>query len=229
MATAVETAPQPAVSTGSATGEQRFLLSYVDWPSYVMICDGIGERHVRVTYDGESLEIMTTSARHETWKRFIGRMIEAMCEEMNIEIACFGSFTMRREDVKRGMEPDECYYIRNEPIVHGRLDLDLTQDPPPDLVIEVEISRSLLDRLAILAALGVPEVWRFDGHSLGVSVLDEHRQYRTTERSELFPFLPLGEFAAYVRMRDGMGDSELLRVFRAWVREHLVPPPGESA
>jgi len=225
-ATTPATAPVPGPAAAPETGEQRFVLTAVDWPSYLKIADGIGERRVRATYDGARLELMTTSPRHETWKRSLGRMVEAMCEELGIDIACFGSFTMQREDVARGMEPDEGYYIANEPAVRGRLDLDLAHDPPPDLVIEVEVSRSLLDRLAILAALGVREVWRFDGQTLSISVLNEHRRYVTADRSSCFPFLPVNEFAAYARMRDGMGDSELLRTVRAWVRDRVAPLAG---
>src|SRR4051812_36781744 len=102
------------------TTEQRFVLGGIDWASYVKIGEGIGERRVRVTYDQGRLELMTLSTRHEAWKSFVGRLIAVLAEELGIDIACFGSFTMQREDVERGLEPDECYYIHNEPAVRGR-------------------------------------------------------------------------------------------------------------
>jgi Uma2 family endonuclease len=217
MATVEQTAPP--------TDEQRVVIARVDWPSYLKIGEGLRERRIRLTYDRGRLEIMTTSPRHETWRRFIGHLVEALCEDMGIDVACYGSFTMQREELERGMEPDDCYYIQHEPLVRGRLDLDLESDPPPDLVIEVEVSRSLLDRLGILAAMGVGEVWRFDGQTLRVMRLTPDGTYAPDTQSGCFPFLPIDEFAGYIRMRDGMGDAQILRAFRAWVRANLAPPP----
>jgi Uma2 family endonuclease len=167
---------------------------------------------------------MTTSTRHEGWKRFVGRMLEALSEELGMEIACFGSMTMRREEMERGLEPDECYYIQNEPLVRQRLDLDLEQDPPPDLAVEIEISRSLLNRIAIYEALSIPEVWRFDGDHFQVLLLGESGRYEPAESSRSFPTLPLDEFSRFLGMRERTGDSRTIRAFRGWVRANLVPP-----
>jgi Uma2 family endonuclease len=208
------------------TEPNRFVLDGVDYQAYKKAADALGERPFRATFDGQRVEFMTTSTRHEGWKRFVGRMLEALSEELGMDIACFGSMTMRREDMERGLEPDECYYIRNEPLVRHRLDLDLDQDPPPDLAVEIEVSRSLLNRIAIYAALGVPEVWRFDGERFQVLLHEEGGRYEPAEASRSFPTLPLDEFARFLRLREATGDSATIRAFRAWVRANLVPPPG---
>jgi Uma2 family endonuclease len=214
------------------TEEQRFLLSHVNWQTYLHFCEALWGRRVRLTYDRGRIELMTTSSRHEGWKRVLGRFVETLCEELGLDFASFGSMTMRREDLDRGFEPDECFYIQSEPLVHGRLDIDIDHDPPPDLAVEVEVSRSMIDRISIYAAMGVPELWRFDGETLRVLQLTAERRYVPAERSLAFPELPLDEFAQYVRQREAMADSQQWRAFRAWVRATLLPPPpaaGEPA
>lgn len=198
--------------------EQRLRLSAIPWETYVLYSDGLGERHIRVTYDRGEMEIMTVSSKHEHKKRLLGRLVEALTEEMEIDIASFGSMTCRRKDLKRGLEADESYWIANEPQIRGREVIDLEVDPPPDLALEIEISRSTLNRMAIYAALRVPEVWRWNGEILRVFLLTSRGTYRQSERSKAFPFLPLNEFSEFL-MRTDLSETQLLRLFRAWVRK----------
>ena len=120
-------------------------------------------RHVRLTYDRGELELMTVSHRHENHKHLLGVLLMVVAEELGIENHAAGSMTFKREDLDRGLEPDECYWIEHEPQMRSKEDYDQQNDPPPDLVLEVEVSCSVLDRLGIYAALKVPEVWRWDG------------------------------------------------------------------
>jgi Uma2 family endonuclease len=198
--------------------EQRFHLSGIPWETYVLFSDGLGPRHIRVTYDRGEMEIMALSPRHENRKKVLGRFVETLTEELEIDIASFGSMTCRREDMLRGLEPDDAYWIAHEPVVRGRKDLDLATDPPPDLAIEVEISRSVLDRISIYAALKVPELWRWDGKTLTVNLLGERGTYRVSKRSKAFPFLPLKEVTSFLNRTD-LSETQLIRAFRSWVRE----------
>src|SRR5271168_751874 len=109
------------------------------------------DRPIRFTYDRGELEIMTVSPEHDRDKMWLARLFQVLTEELDIDIACYGSMTMRREDLERGMEPDQCFWVQHEPQIRGRTDIDLENDPPPDLVMEVEISRSVVARLPILA------------------------------------------------------------------------------
>jgi Uma2 family endonuclease len=165
------------------------------------------------------MEVMTVSPKHENRKTLLARLVETLTEEMEIDIASFGSTTSRREDLKRGLEPDESYYIENEATVRGREEIDLQVDPPPDLAIEIEVSRSTLNRMAIYAALGVPEVWRWDGTTFRVSLLGSRGAYRQSDRSKAFSFLPLGEFVQFLARTD-LSETQLLRSFRMWVRKN---------
>jgi Uma2 family endonuclease len=141
---------------------------------------------------------------------------------MDIEIAGFGSMTCRREKLERALEPDDCYWIANEPLVRGRDVIDLDTDPPPDLFLEIDISRSFLDRLGICARLKVPEVWRWGGQTLRVCILGPDGNYVESERSRAFPFLPLAEITRFMLLANTMSETKLLRAFRAWVREQIA-------
>jgi Uma2 family endonuclease len=154
---------------------QRLVLANVTWPAYQKITQGLAEKPVRLTYDRGALELMVPSTGHERFKSLIGLVVCILAEELNRVIGSFGSFTHQREDLARALEPDQCFYLSHFPAVRGKREIDLARDPPPDLAIEIEISRSVLDRLSILAALMVPEVWRFDGERLRVLLLKKGR------------------------------------------------------
>jgi Uma2 family endonuclease len=206
-----------------APAEQRFLLRNVSWRTYEAFLAELGDRPVRLTYDQGNLELMSPSRDHEKCKSLLGRMVEILTEELNVAIESGGSTTLRREMLDRGLEPDECYYIQHESLIRGRREIDLTIDPPPDLAIEIDITKSSLNRMGIYAALRVPEVWRFDGAILTVYALGGDGQYSPCDRSPTFPFLPLGEVARFLALRDTMDETTWARSFRAWVRSEIVP------
>jgi Uma2 family endonuclease len=159
------------VHTVLIPAEQRVVLDNISWSTYLAILRDAESCRGRIAYDRGVLEIMSPSKVHEHVKRLIGRMIEAFTEELNIDIESASSTTFKREDLARGFEPDECYYIAHAGVVRGKDDIDMTVDPPPDLIIEVDISRSSLNKFGIYRALGIPEVWRYDGETLHLYVL----------------------------------------------------------
>jgi Uma2 family endonuclease len=162
---------------------------------------------------------MTTSPEHEGYKSLLSRLIDVLSEELNLEIRGFGSTTYQRQDLDRGLEPDECFYIANQARMRGVRRRDLTRDPPPDLVLEIEVSRSAVNRMALYASLGVPEVWRFDGETLAAYLLDASGQYAPSERSPTFPSVALEDFVRFARLGDDQGETTMARAFRAWLRE----------
>lgn len=138
MATAdIATYDQPLVPS-----EQRFVLPAVNWETYKDVSRALTGHHIRLTYDGENLEFMTISPSHGNFSRLLGRFVVVLTEEAGLPLKSFGDMTCENEVVGRGLEPDECFYITNESAVRGREKIDLTSDPPPDLAIEVEITRS---------------------------------------------------------------------------------------
>ncbi len=203
-------------------GEERVLLPNISWRTYESILHEAGDHsRIRLTYDRGWLEIMSPSAAHEGFRHHLRRLLDMVTLEMNIPIQGGGQLTFRREDLERGLEPDECYWIANEPAVRGLVDYNPNRDPPPDLALEVEITSSAVDRMAIYAELGVPEVWRFDGHSLRVHVLTKAGKYVIRPRSKAFPFLPLEKLVAFAKRDRRTDETTWIRRFRAWVRKQI--------
>lgn len=203
--------------------EQRLLLHDVSWDGYLAIGNALGDRPaLRMTYDRGSLEFMVMSPQHEIYKRWLSRLIEALTEECNQPIVTAGNMTFQREDLERGLEADDCFWIAHEPRMRGKLTWDSATDPPPDLALEIEISRSALSRMNIYGALGVPEVWRFDGTILRVELLQADRTYAVAERSLSFPAIPIRDLVPFLQPSAEMDSLSVLRSFRAWVREHLA-------
>lgn len=198
------------------TNEQRFLLHGVNWRSYQLLGEALLNRHIRITYDRGDLEMMTVSREHERNKTFVARLIEEFTVALDIPIQSAGSTTWQREDLDRGLEPDECYYMLNEPLVRFKEELDLAVDPPPDLALEVEVSRSMLDRVSIYAALGVPEIWRYDGRKLTVGVL-KGGAYVEQERSLNLPLLEPATVLRFVELRQTLNETACIRAFREWL------------
>jgi Uma2 family endonuclease len=194
----------------------------IDWRQYRAIADAIGETHVRLTYDRGALEFMTLSHGHERRKELLGRLLGVLTEELDMPCQSGGSTTFNREDLKRGIEPDQCYYLEHEALVRGKEEIDLGVDPPPDLAIEIEVSRSALNRMDIYAALRVPEVWRFDGTHLHVHLLNDQGEYDEAERSRHFPFLPIAELEGFLQRRTEMDETQLVKMFRLWVRAQIA-------
>jgi len=212
--TAVLTPPTTTTST-----VERVVLTGVSWETYESLLADIGERGVpRLTYDRGTLQIMSPTPQHGYYGHILALLIEVLAEEMSQNVRCFGMTTFRRKDLKRGFEPDTCFYIQNEAHFRGKLDLDFKVDPPPDLLVEVDITSSSLNRFSIFAAFGVPEVWRFDGERLEIFLLSEGT-YEKSEKSEALPFIIPDALVGFVAESDSLGRLEWLGKVRGWARE----------
>ena len=198
---------------------QRLVLYGESWEAYVRLLNLFDERrHLRITFDRGALEIMTLSPEHEQWKRLIGRLIVALTEELGLPLAEYGSMTMKRRKKLRGLEPDECFWIQNEPLVRQLKKYDLRRDPPPDLIVEVGISRSAVNRMGIYAAFKVPEVWRFRNERLEFHVLGEEGKFAVHPTSRSFPGVPADEIDRFLALRGQADQNALVRQFREWIR-----------
>jgi len=161
-----------ATTKSQPTVESRVVLSCVSWKTYeALLKDHENSSAPRFTYDRGTLEIMSPLPDHEVDNRCLETVIDAAAEAHGFDLVMLGSTTFQREDLVRGFEADSCYYLANADIARGRKSFDLRTDPPPDLVVEIETSRSAVDKLVLYAAFGVPEVWRYDGRALTMLVL----------------------------------------------------------
>jgi len=201
--------------------EQRVILSNVSWQTFEQLLKELGaKRATRLAYNEGLLEIMSPLGPHENSNRFIESLIGAIADELNLNLKRFGSLTLKREKKLKGAEPDSCYYIQNEPLVRSKQEIDLDNDPPPDLALEIDITSGSLDKRPIYAAIGVPELWRYDGKKLEVFVLQlSNRDYQQVNQSPTFPWMPLDVIPKFIRQSLVDGETATLRAFRAWVKE----------
>lgn len=209
------------MSTVPFLAEQRVVLDHISWQTYEAILNDAENRRGRITYDRGVLEIMAPSKLHENVKRLIGRMVEVFTEELDIDMASASSTTFKREDLDRGFEPDESYYLQHAADVLGKDEIDLLLDPPPDLLIEVDISRSSLGKFGIYRALGVPEVWRYDGERLRFYVL-EADAYIEVQDSSVLPPLSASQLSQFLSRRLEVSETALIREFRQWVSKGQI-------
>jgi Uma2 family endonuclease len=203
--------------------ERGFVLRDVPWGDYLKMLQILGERHVHVTYNEGTMEVRMPSQRHEQTAQLLGLFIPKLAEALEIDYEPLGMTTWRRPDLEKGLESDQCYYIRHAAVVRQRDELDLERDPPPDLAVEVDITSSSLDRMEIYAELRVPEVWRYDGRRLTMYQLQPNRRYRASPTSLSFPGLCPADVERFLERGLTMPKLQWSREIRDWVRNELMP------
>jgi Uma2 family endonuclease len=199
--------------------EQRIVLDHITWEVYEQLLATHRDRSVpRFTYDRGKLEIMSPSAEHEELKHTVALFVEVIAEEMGINVRGLGSTTFRREDLQRGFEPDACFYVQSAPRVRGNTEFDLTVDPPPDVVIEVDLTNPSLPKFPIFAQLGVPEVWHYDGGRWQILRLVGAEYVRQVQSTAL-PGLTQEVMTVLLGESRSLERLAWLQRVRTWVRE----------
>jgi Uma2 family endonuclease len=151
-------------------------------------------------------------------------MVDTLTEELEIDVEGGDTTTHKRLDLDKGAEPDKCYWFgKRARRLRGKRQLDLSVDPPPDLIVEVDVTRTSLDRLKIFAALGVPEVWRSDGRTISFLHLQADGTYRRMMASRNFPALPVSSVREYLKQGRSAEKTAWIRSFRAFVRKQVIP------
>jgi Uma2 family endonuclease len=202
------------------TPENRVILKGVSWSTFKALLADVGDdRAWRIAYDEGVLEIRMPLEEHEEPKRLIESFVEALVDELEIELRSLGSLTLEREDLTRAVEPDSCFYIQNESLVRGR-NINLPNDPPPDLAIESDYTNSSVNKFTIYAAIGVPEIWRYRRESLQVYQLVDGK-YENCDISLAFPFLPVAEIPGFIEQSRTVGQRAAVRLFRQRIKEIL--------
>ena len=139
----------------------------VSWEEYEGLLEELAEQpHRRVSYDGGKLEIMTPLPEHEAYARFIDDVVRVLSEELGLTLEKRGSTTWKRRRLAKGVEPDACYYVTNADRIIGKGRIDLDSDPPPDIVVEIDVTNESLGKFPIYASLAVREIWRYDGNTV---------------------------------------------------------------
>lgn len=228
MAAIIQASPTPAPP------EARLVFENVRWHDYEAMLQIVGERRLRVTYDAGMMEVRMPSQRHEQAAQLLGLFVTRLAEEWEIPYEPLGMTTWKMPGAAKGLEADRCYYIQHHVVAREKAVLNLETDPPPDLAIEVDITASSLDRMAIYSELRVPEVWRYNGSALTMHRLQADGEYQPCESSPSFCGLRPGDVERFVDLGRTMDKIRWARGLRDWARSELTSrtgqgePPGEK-
>ena len=191
------------------------VLSNISWQTYqAMLVDMGDRRSIRLSYDHGVLEIKMPSALHEVINRLLARIVGVLAEELDLSLKEFGSVTLNSSDLKKGAEPDSSFYIQNSDRIQGT-QIDLTVDPPPDLVIEIDITNSSRRSLAIYQQLGIPEIWRYANGIVKIYRL-QNGKYQENEFSGIFAMLSAKVLDSFLQMLDTEDSTSIVRAVRQW-------------
>ncbi len=207
------------MSIAAPFSQNTGVIRNVRWETFEALLNDRGNDGPRIFYDEGTLEIMSPLRKHERFKKLLGRLIEAFTEELEIEISSGGSTTLKSRWKEKGAEPDESYHVRHEREMRAKDEIDLAADPPPDIVLEVDVTTSTVDKLKIYAAFGIPEVWSYeDSAGLVVWQLPSDGKYTALKSSKVLPGFPVADIGRFIEQRTALGENQLLKEFRAWVR-----------
>jgi Uma2 family endonuclease len=194
----------------------------VSWDEYEELLEQVGEAPgLRITYDNGSLHVMTISAEHEKYTLFINSLIAGIRLRLRMDILAFGSATMRKPKRSAGHEPDACFYVQTAPLIGNRVQLDFETDPPPDIVVEIDLHHDSRSRFRVYAALGVPEIWRFDGQAMTIYHLSEvgdGPQYISRNTSAALPMLNATLLTEMLERMRRDGELSALLAFDEWLQ-----------
>lgn len=196
---------------------QRAVLHDIAWTEFEEILEELGDRRAtRIAYYYETLEIRMPLPEHERAKVIIGDLLKILLDELGQEWESLGSSTFKKQIMKAGIEPDDCFYIKNYASMVGKKRLDLTVDPPPDLSIEVDLTSDT--QLSAYVALGVGEIWRYKEGKLAIAILQDGK-YCDSDVSTIFPDLPIAEgISQFLARSTEIPMSAVRREFRHWVQ-----------
>jgi len=218
---------ETAIAQLPVPGEKRVTLHGLTWDGYLKILDALPQsRAARLTYDQGMLEITMPLENHEFALRIIELFIRILVVELGMKIKTMGSTTMNREDLKRGSEPDCAYYIQHQPQVAGR-NVDFAIDPPPDLVVEVDITHTDIDKNRFYASLGVPEFWRFNGREWRIFQL-QAGEYVEQSHSPTFSWVEKDDLYRFLEQAQ-QDEVEAELALRAWAREKVAAMKSEAS
>ena len=207
-----------SVPIETTLAEKRVSFYNLSWQSYEQILAALGnKRAARLTYYKGTLEIVSPLEKHESVSDRIGTLIHILTEELNLNIKSMASTTLNKPELKVGAEPDKCYYIQNEPAVRGKI-VNLAIDPPPDLVLEVDITHTDINKTQLYQEMKVPEFWRYNGKVLTIYLLNEN-QYQESETSPTFPLLTKAKIYEFLAQCNTQGETQTKRSFRTWLQE----------
>lgn len=200
---------------------EHVYLPGVSYATYEALLTETGERrNIRFTYNQGEMEIMAPSQDHEHAKKQLAQLIEVLTEELDLPRVSCGSTTFKDQLLDCGLEPDECYYIQHEANIRGKI-VVLGIDPPPDLVIEVDVTTRVVRRLPIYAKLGFPEIWQYTRGNVAIHLLQSDGTYFVANESAALPMVPVKKLVEHLNRYGQTDETSWIRAFRKWVRDGM--------
>jgi Uma2 family endonuclease len=195
----------------------------VDWEEYEQVLEDLVDRPgIRVTYDRGRLEIMSPLREHEALKEFVLSLVRILAEELDVDLESCGSTTFKKKAEAKGTEPDTCFYVANAGRIIGKRTADLNVDPPPDIVVEIDVTNESSTKLPIYATFGVREIWRYNAKRKRVQICElRDKPYAEIAASLSFPVLTTDVLSGFVEQSQTQGQKRALAAFRRWIREHI--------
>jgi Uma2 family endonuclease len=196
------------------------ILTDVTWEEYESLVDDLGDHSsVRLLYDQGRLEVMSPTSDHDQLAIMCSLLAYVLGEERGCDVESFGSTTFKRRRSGKGAEPDACFYVQTAARIIGRRRLDLAKDPPPDVMVEIDISHDSTTKMAIYASIKVPEVWRYDGRQSQMHIYHlKDDGYVEAPGSLAFPSLTADVLTEFLEQSKTRGQTAALRSFRQWAR-----------
>jgi Uma2 family endonuclease len=194
------------------------IFNSLTWDDYLVLSEQVGETHrLRLSFNEGTLKVMSLSPTHEKYADFIKRLVSQLSFRLRLNILFFGSTTMCKRKAEKGNEPDACFYVQTAAAIGHRLELDFTVDPPPDVVVEVDIHNDSTTNDPIYAALGVPEIWRYDGKTTRVLLL-HGETYQAAATSRALPMISAAVLTEYLERLRRDGEFAAILAFDEWLQ-----------
>ncbi len=190
----------------------------VPWDEYEELLEQVGEASgLRISYNDGTLKVTSLSSEHEKYVLFINRLISQISFRLRRNILFFGSATMRKRKHTKGNEPDAYFYVQTADVIGNRIHLDFAVDPPPDVVVEVDVHHRSAENDPIYAALGVSEIWRYDERTLTILHL-QHDEYMQAQVSLALPMLTAQILTEYLTQMRQEGEFKAILAFDEWLQ-----------
>lgn len=190
----------------------------VSWDEYEELLNVVGDASgLRVSYNEGTLRIMSPSSKHERHAWLIGQLVGLLSTRLHIRVLYYGSVTMRKRSKQKGVEPDTCFYVQNAALIGTKDEIDFNTDPPPDIVVEIDLHRDSFSKFPIYVSLGVPEIWRYDGKSLTIYQLRDE-EYVASELSQSLPLLTSTILTEFLARSPKQDQYDILLAFEDWLK-----------
>jgi len=199
-------------------GDSVLIQHGVGWHDYEDLLDAVGEASgLRICYDEGTLQVMSPSSKHEHVTKLIERLVDLLSIRRRIKVLFYGSATLKKQSEHKGAEPDACFYVQMAEAVGTKEQIDFNTDPPPDVVVEIDIHHESISKFQIFAAFAVPELWRYDGETLLIYHLRDG-EYVSSDASLALPLLTGAVLTQFLARSPKEDQYDIVLAFEEWLK-----------